>query len=256
MPRRKFWKKALTQRAAAGSPVGKYEQNPVSEQTNCLVSEQGASPDNVQAQSPDNEQAQAKQSKQATIGQSKQATIGQSKQANIGLKSLVNDCSNIQTDFDEVFADTFPDVVANYQSRINKELSENEEIAFCAQDTTFKQHAQLHQNVLKQCQSNDLVETCLKNDVSHFVVTGNLNFSTHPLSLQNYDSNVLCNQVVRSSERLRNASHIVFGSFHQNDARFSEQSRGFQCTCNALCMLSYSSCLVVEKKLNIRQCAL
>ena len=34
-------------------------------------------------------------------------------------------------------------------------------------------------------------------------------------------------------------SHIMFGSFHQNDARFSVQSRGFQCTCNALCMLSY-----------------
>ena len=239
MPRRKFWKKALTRRAAVGSPIGKYEQNPVSEQTKCPVSEQVASPDNVQAQSPVNVQAQAKQSKQANIGQSKQA--------NIDLKSLANDCSNIQTDFDEVFADTFPDVVANYQSRINKELSENEEIAVCAQDTTFQQHAQLHQNVFKKCQSNDLVETCLENDVCHLFVTGNLNFSTHPLSLQNYDNNVLCNQVVRSSERLWNASHIVFGSFHQNDARFSEQSRGFQCTCNALCMLSYSSCLDVEK---------
>ena len=121
-------------------------------QTKCSVSHQVASPDNVQAQSPDNEQAQAKQSKQANIGQSKQANIGQSKQANIGLKSLANDCSNINTDFDDVFADTFPDVVANYQSRINKELSENEEIAFCAQDTTSQQHARRHQNVLKQCQ--------------------------------------------------------------------------------------------------------
>ena len=133
MPRRKFWKKA--RRAAVESPVGKYEQNPVREQTKCSVSEQVASPDNVQAQSPDNEQAQAKQSKQANIGQSKQA--------NIGLKSSANDCSNIQTDFDEVFVDTFPDVIVNCQSRINKELSENEElIAFCAQDTTFQQHAQ------------------------------------------------------------------------------------------------------------------
>ena len=58
----------------------------------------------------------------------------------IGLNSLANDCSNIQTDFDEVFADTFPDVFANYQSRINKILSENEEIAFFTQDTTFQQH--------------------------------------------------------------------------------------------------------------------
>lgn len=82
------------------------------------------SPDNVQAQSHVNEQAQAKQSKQAIIG----------------LKSLASDCSNMHTDFDELFADTCPDV-ANYQSRINKELSENEEIAFCAQDTTFQQHS-------------------------------------------------------------------------------------------------------------------
>ena len=174
MPRRKFWKKAVTRRAAVGSQVGKYEQSPVSEQTKYSVSHQVASPDNVQAQSPYNEQAQAKQSKHANIGQSKQA--------NIGLKSLANDCSNIHTDFDDVFADTFPDVVANYQSRINKELSENEEMAFCAQDTTSQRHAQLHQNVLKQCQSNDLVETCLENDVCHLVVTGNLNGSTHPLS--------------------------------------------------------------------------
>ena len=111
----------MTRRAAVGSPVGKYERNPVSEQTECSVSKQMASPDNVQAQSPVNEQAQSIQSKQAIIG----------------LRSLANDCSNLQTDFDEVFGDTFPDVVANYQSRINKELSENEEIAFCAQDTTF-----------------------------------------------------------------------------------------------------------------------
>ena len=29
----------------------------------------------------------------------------------------------------------------------------------------------------------------------------------------------------------------MFGSFAQNDERFVDQSRGFQCTCNALCML-------------------
>ena len=28
----------------------------------------------------------------------------------------------------------------------------------------------------------------------------------------------------------------IFGSFHQNDGRFSDQSRGFQCTCNAFCI--------------------
>ena len=116
MPRRKFWKKAMTRRAAVGGQLVSMNKVLLASRHNILSSEQVASPDNVPAQSPDNEQAQAKQSKQATIGQSKQA--------NIGLKSLANDCSNIQTDFDEVFADSFPDVVANFQSRINKELSE------------------------------------------------------------------------------------------------------------------------------------
>ena len=35
--------------------------------------------------------------------------------------------------------------------------------------------------------------------------------------------------------------HRIFGNFHQNDRRFSDQTRGFQCTCNALCMLSYNT---------------
>ena len=46
-----------------------------------------------------------------------------------------------------------------------------------------------------------------------------------------------------------NEHHIIYGSFHQNDARFSDQSRGFQCTCNALCMLSYhTACTQIEKR--------
>ena len=46
-------------------------------------------------------------------------------------KSLTaRDSSNSQTSFDAVFLDTFPDVVANYQSR-DKELSERERKAFC-----------------------------------------------------------------------------------------------------------------------------
>ena len=38
------------------------------------------------------------------------------------------------------------------------------------------------------------------------------------------------------SPLLWNANRIMFGSFHQNDERFIAQSRGVQCTCNALCM--------------------
>ena len=40
------------------------------------------------------------------------------------------------------------------------------------------------------------------------------------------------------SPLLWNANRIMFGSFHQNDERFIDQSRGVQCTCNALCMLA------------------
>ena len=58
-----------------------------------------------------------------------------------------------------------------------------------------------------------------------------------------------CYQAIRSSERLWNASNLVFGSFHQNDVRFSEHSRGYQCTCNALCMLSYAHCHDVDNSL-------
>ena len=52
--------------------------------------------------------------------------------------------------------------------------------------------------------------------------------------------------MLRSSEQSLNAYHIVFGSFHQNDKQFSEHSRGFQCTGNALCMFSYSICLEID----------
>ena len=44
----------------------------------------------------------------------------------------------------------------------------------------------------------------------------------------------------------------MFGSFHQNDERFVDQSRGFKCTCNALCMLVHDeiqSSLVLDQVL-------
>ena len=50
-----------------------------------------------------------------------------------------------------------------------------------------------------------------------------------------------------ASESWNDLNRMVFGSFYQNDTRFSELSRGYQCTCNALCMLAFSICLDVEK---------
>ena len=63
------------------------------------------------------------------------------------------------------------------------------------------------------------------------------------------NNDLVCYQAVRLSERLWNAGNLIFGSFHQNDDRFSLHSRGFQCTCNALCMLSYSLCHDVDNSL-------
>ena len=147
-----------------------------------------------------------------------QANISQFKQAIIDFKSIIaSDSSNTQTDFDIVFLDTFPDVAANYQSKDDKELSERESIAVCPVNT-FQQNEEHDRNVTAQDHlSSDPLEICSDNDVA-------------------------CNQAIRSSERLWNASDLVFGSFHQNDGRFSEHSRGYQCTCNALCMLPYAHC--------------
>ena len=42
---------------------------------------------------------------------------------------------------------------------------------------------------------------------------------------------------MQPSPLLWNAHQLIFGSLHQNDERFADDSKGFQCTCNALCML-------------------
>ena len=60
------------------------------------------------------------------------------------------------------------------------------------------------------------------------------------------NSNDSCFEIGTESFHSWNARHIISGSFHQNNERFSEQSRGFQCTSNALCMLSYSACLDIN----------
>ena len=176
-------------------------------------------------------------------------------------ESSGNDCLKTQIDFDEVFAEAFPyifdkrhacnneefpknkevgskdlienneapscdshfEVIDNYQLSINEDLSERENMVFYPENTT-QQNELFHKNVTP------------------------LNVNCVPLEPYS-DNDVVCYQAIRSSERLWNASDFVFGSFHQNDVRFSEQSRGYQCTCNALCMLSYSLFLDVNDSL-------
>ena len=153
------------------------------------------------------------------------SNISQAKKANIDFKSLIASCSSSkQTNFDTVFLDTFPDVAANYQLSVSEEFSERENIAVSPEHIT-QQNEQLHENVTAQHHFNsDPLGTCSGNDIATY-------------------------QAIRSSEQLWNASDLVFGSFHQNDVRFSEQSRGYQCTCNALCILPYSLCLDVDNSL-------
>ena len=98
-----------------------------------------------------------------------------------------------------MFLDTFPDAAANYQSKDNKELFERESIAVCPVNTS-QQNEELDKNVTAQHHlKSDPLEICSDNDVA-------------------------CYQAIRSSELLWNASDLVFGSFYQNDGRFSEHS--------------------------------
>ena len=218
-------------RNQARSPGRNQAQSPGRNQARSPGRNQARSPGRNQAQSPGRNQAGSPEKKQASdlekpVHSNKSDKLVQKEtvhskneefQCSDFFKSLTaSDSSNSQTSFDAVFLDTFPDVVANYQSR-DKELSERERIAFCPVNTS-QQNEELKRNVTAQHQlSTDPLEVCSDNDVA-------------------------CYQAIRSSELLWNASDLVFGSFHQNDGRFSEHSRGYQCTCNALCMLSYAHC--------------
>ena len=269
MPRRKHWRKSDSKRRErsrtdesettvtgkytgspeqllrTGSPGRNQARSPGRNQARSPGRNQARSPGRNQARSPGRNQARSPERMPAKSPEKKQADLEKPVHSNKSdklvqkekvhskneefqcsdfCKSLTaSDSSNSQTSFDAVFMDTFPDVVANYQSR-DKELSERERIAFCPVNTS-QQNEELKRNVTAQHQlSSDPLEVCSDNDVA-------------------------CYQAIRSSELLWNASDLVFGSFHQNDGRFSEHSRGYQCTCNALCMLSYAHCGDVDNSM-------
>ena len=114
------------------------------------------------------------------------------------MESSGNDCLKTQIDFDKAFAEAFPNIVVKRQKCNNEELTENKEVAYIEL---------IESNATSICDS-------------HFeIIDTDDQVATQP------------------SRLLWNANQIIFGSFHQNDERFIDQSRGFQCTCNALCML-------------------
>ena len=257
MPKKKGWRKSVSKRTDWRSrETGKYDiESPERMPAQSPEMKQAISPELMPAQSPEMKQATSPERMPAlNIEKPKQgnkleklaqkeklqskheefqssdfiennSNISQAKKANIDFKSLIASCSSSkQTNFDTVFLDTFPGVAANYQLNVSEEFSERENIAFSPEHIT-QQNEQFHENVTAQHHFNsDPLETCSGNDIATY-------------------------QAIRSSEQLWNASDLVFGSFHQNDVRFSEQSRGYQCICNALCILSYSFCLDVDNSL-------
>ena len=216
-------------RNQARSPGRNQARSPGRNQARSPGRNQARSPERMPAKSPEKKQADLEKPVHSNksdklVQKEKVHSKNEEFQCSDFFKSLTpSDSSSSQTSFDAVFMDTFPDVVANYQSR-DKELSERERIAFCPVNTS-QQNEEVKRNVTAQHQlSSDPLEVCSDNDVA-------------------------CYQAIRSSELLWNASDLVFGSFHQNDGRFSEHSRGYQCTCNALCMLSYAHCGDVDNSM-------
>ena len=156
------------------------------------------------------------------------------------VKCFPNESLNIYKDFDETFADAFPNAVAERHCRIHEELYENEKVILLDTDTEITDtDSQLHVAL----KPNDSLGGTLQ--VSDKTVPERT--TKESASDRTSDND---NQLARrSSSSLWNAGPIIYGSFHQNDKRFSELSRGFQCTCNALCMLTYSSCHEIDSSL-------
>ena len=125
-------------------------------------------------------------------------------------KCFPKECLNVCCDFDETFADAYPNDVAYINCTTYKNLSLNEEVII--QNTDI-----------------EMIEPDPELEVTSYNSPCSERFiedmdTEEPLLLQ-------------PNSLLWNAEQIIFGSFHQNDNRFLDQSRGFQCTCNALCML-------------------
>ena len=125
-------------------------------------------------------------------------------------KWFPNECLNVCCDFDEALAGTYPNDVAKRLCPTDKELSLNDKAII---------------------QNTDIEVLDTDPEIEETSYHG----SCTERLLENV--NIENSLATQSSALLWNANQIIFGSFHQNDRRFHDQSRGFQCTCNALCML-------------------
>ena len=130
-----------------------------------------------------------------------------------------NDCLKIQKDFDDGFVDAFSNLIAERHPGLKERHFENKA------DCNAKSVTGIHCRNNKELSDKEIV---IIPDTNIEVTDSHSEVASTPSSV------------------LWNAKHIVHGSFNQNNMRFSEQSRGFQCTCNALCMLAHSSCHEID----------
>ena len=126
------------------------------------------------------------------------------------VKCFPNECLNIYKDFDETFADAFPNAAADRHCKIHKELSQNEEVILLDTDTEITEtDSQLH----IAFKSND----CLGGTLQVSDKTVPERTTKECASDRTSDND---NQLARrSSSSLWNAGPIIYGSFHQNDKR-------------------------------------
>ena len=125
-------------------------------------------------------------------------------------KCFPKECFNVCCDFDETFADAYPNDVPYINGTTYKNLSLNEEVIIQNSD-------------IEMIEPDPEVEVTSYNSPCSERFIEDMD-TEKPLLLQ-------------PNSLLWNAEQIIFGRFHQNDNRFLDQSREFQCTCNALCML-------------------
>ena len=123
-------------------------------------------------------------------------------------KCFPKECLNVCCDFDDTFADAYPNDVAYINCTTYKNLSLNEEVMI--QNTDI-----------------EMVEPDPEIEVTSY---------NSPCS-ERFIEDMDTEKPLLLQPNFWNAEQIICGSFHQNDNRFLDQSRGFQCTCNALCML-------------------
>ena len=241
MPKKKGWRKSVSKRTDWRSrKTGKYDiESPERMTAQSSEMKQAISPERMPAQSPEMKQAQSPEMKQATSPERMPALNihveipnQSNKLGKLALKEkLPSKHEKFQsTDFIENSSNISQKANIDFKSLIASHSSSkqtNFDTVFL--DTFPGVSANYQLSVSEEFSEREKrksvpLETCSGNDIETY-------------------------QAIRSSEQLWNASDLVLGSFHQNDVRFSEQSRGYQCTCNALCILSYSLCLDVDNSL-------